>query len=237
MTEPTTPQDTKHDDLIRRLIDVLPTYGDGEREWEQAEAVLRALPDIQRIATPQDTGPLVRKIKSDGIPRGISDCCSECQDAAWEECFLRGQCRHYRAPQDTGDAERVWTITPYECPNCGDRDSNGPLALRPSDEEPLGYCAKCSTRYPAPEPIEVVPRSATHKQIESLTRQRNEAKDELLNVIDQVPRLEAHLAELRETVERAKAETQDMEDPHRYHMLCVKLAAIFGEALTEQESE
>lgn len=48
-------------------------------------AILNARPDQEGV----------RRVRADGIPQSIRDCCSECQEVAWESCFIRGQCRRY----------------------------------------------------------------------------------------------------------------------------------------------
>lgn len=42
------------------------------------------------------------------------------------------------------------------------------------------------------------------------------------------PPSEADEATLADDVRQAMADTEDMDDPHRYHMLCVKLLSILA---------
>ena len=62
----------------------------------QAEARLEQL--IERDQ--ELAGKLVRRVRADGLPQGIRDCCEECSEVAWESCFLRGQCRRYLRAED-----------------------------------------------------------------------------------------------------------------------------------------
>lgn len=57
-------------------------------------------------------------------------------------------------------------------------------------------------------------------------RERDEARVKGGEFLEARDKAQAEAEEWRAGVERVKAETADMEDPDRYHMLCVKLASL-----------